>query len=196
MNASSKIKKSIIAIIISLCLIAGAIFGIIFAPKINSVNADYNYGDYNENGYYDKGGVVFYGVKVRLSDGFDVSDGFGVSENEFKLSEEDAVEYTINFDAELNPITVTWTEDDETKTTPITNNEFTLGGKQYYYSESENKIIEVSYWPAYTVVTDSNGKPETIKFGEAVLLEENEAILICFARQDSGAIASSAKVDY
>lgn len=124
MNASSKIKKSIIAIIISLCLIVGAIFGIIFSPKINSVKADYDYGTYNENGYYVKDGVVFYGVKVKVED-------------------------------------------------------YELNG-------------ETPYWPQY----DTNGNLETIKFGEAVLLKENEAILLCFARQGEGAIASSKQVDY
>ena len=127
MKTSSKKRNSIIAIIISLCLIVGAIFGIIFIPKINEVNADdYNYGKYNEEGgYYNLGGVTFYGVKVK---------------------------------------NVTANNSD--------------------------------YWPNYEIV-EENGKPVTIKFGEAVLLKEGEAILICFGRQTddgSGLVKSEDKI--
>ena len=39
-----------------------------------------------------------------------------------------------------------------------------------------------NYWPTYTIVM-KDGKPDFIEFGETVLLKDDEAILICFARQ-------------
>ena len=115
MNEIIKNRRKTFSIIISFFMIFTLIIGIIFIPKINSVKADeYNYGEFNEQGYYILNGVTFYGIKVRVS---------------------------------------------------------------------ENKDEEKSdYWRNYEIVKQ-NDKAVFIKFGETVLLKEDEAILINFARQ-------------
>lgn len=66
MNTSSKTKNTLIAIILSVILMLAAFLTIIFAVKKGNLSADeYNYGEFNEAGYYSLNGVTFYGVKVR-----------------------------------------------------------------------------------------------------------------------------------
>lgn len=111
MNTSSKTKNTLIAIILSVILMLAAFLTVIFAVKKGNLSADeYNYGEFNEAGYYSLNGVTFYGVKVRT------------------------------------------------------------------VSSSE------TYWPSYEIVME-DGKPAIVKFGETILLKEDEAIMLCFARQ-------------
>ena len=66
MNTSSKTKNTLIAIILSVILMLAAFLTVIFAVKKGNLSADeYNYGEFNEAGYYSLNGVTFYGVKVR-----------------------------------------------------------------------------------------------------------------------------------
>lgn len=120
MNTSSKTRNTLIAIILSIVLMLGAFLTVIFLPKTPTVSADeYNYGEFNEAGYYSLNGVTFYGIKIK------------------------------------NVSSTTSGEEDEGTT---------------------------NYWPSYEIVKE-NDKPVVIKFGETVLLKDDEAILICFARQ-------------
>ena len=65
MNNLSK-RNSLIAIIISLVIMLASALGIALFPGFGSVKAaEYNYGEFNENGYYELNGVVFYGVKIK-----------------------------------------------------------------------------------------------------------------------------------
>lgn len=66
MNTSSKTRNTFIAIILSAVLMLGALFLGIFLPKAPTVSADeYNYGEFNEAGYYSLNGVTFYGIKIK-----------------------------------------------------------------------------------------------------------------------------------
>lgn len=125
MNTSSKTRNTFIAIILSAVLMLGALFLGIFLPKAPTVSADeYNYGEFNEAGYYSLNGVTFYGIKIK---------------------------------------------------------------------NVENSLKEGAYWPSYEIVKE-DGKPVVIKFGETALLKEDEAILLCFARQtddESGFVKDS-----
>lgn len=123
MNTSSKTKNTLIAIILSVILMLAAFLTVIFAVKKGNLSADeYNYGEFNEAGYYSLNGVTFYGVKVRKGS----SSG--------------------------------------------------------------------TYWPSYEIVTE-DGKPAIVKFGETILLKEDEAIMLCFARQTDDGENSGLIVD-
>lgn len=123
MNTSSKTKNTLIAIILSVILMLAAFLTIIFAVKKGNLSADeYNYGEFNEAGYYSLNGVTFYGVKVRKGS----SSG--------------------------------------------------------------------TYWPSYEIVME-DGKPAIVKFGETILLKEDEAIMLCFARQTDDGENSGLIVD-
>lgn len=123
MNTSSKTKNTLIAIILSVILMLAAFLTVIFAVKKGNLSADeYNYGEFNEAGYYSLNGVTFYGVKVRKGS----SSG--------------------------------------------------------------------TYWPSYEIVIE-DGKPAIVKFGETILLKEDEAIMLCFARQTDDGENSGLIVD-
>ena len=123
MNTSSKTKNTLIAIILSAILMLAAFLTVIFAVKKGNLSADeYNYGEFNEAGYYSLNGVTFYGVKVRKGS----SSG--------------------------------------------------------------------TYWPSYEIVME-DGKPAIVKFGETILLKEDEAIMLCFARQTDDGNNSGLIVD-
>ena len=123
MNTSSKTKNTLIAIILSVILMLAAFLTVIFSVKKGNLSADeYNYGEFNEAGYYSLNGVTFYGVKVRTVS----SSG--------------------------------------------------------------------AYWPSYEIVME-DGKPAIVKFGETILLNGNEAIMLCFARQTDDGENSGLIVD-
>ena len=123
MNTSSKTKNTLIAIILSVILMLAAFLTVIFAVKKGNLSADeYNYGEFNEAGYYSLNGVTFYGVKVRTVS----SSG--------------------------------------------------------------------AYWPSYEIVME-DGKPAIVKFGETILLKEDEVIMLCFARQTDDGNNSGLIVD-
>lgn len=123
MNTSSKTKNTLIAIILSVILMLAAFLTVIFSVKKSNLSADeYNYGEFNEAGYYSLNGVTFYGVKVRTVS----SSG--------------------------------------------------------------------AYWPSYEIVME-DGKPAIVKFGETILLKEDEAIMLCFARQTDDGNNSGLIVD-
>ncbi|MGN0748800.1 MAG: hypothetical protein ACI4L1_03930 [Christensenellales bacterium] len=169
MKTSSKNRISIISIIVSFMILVGAIFGVAFMPKTQPVQAEeYNYGNFNDSGYYTLNGVVFYAVKVK-----NVKDKLisNISEDE---------KFTINSTEYQFVETRTKVKKGEEVVSDVLNNIFTIDGTSYKISD--NKIYE-NYWADYEIVKDSSGKPETIKFGETVLVESDEAILICFARQ-------------
>ena len=301
MNNLSK-RNSLIAILISLVIMLASAFGLALIPSLDSVKAaEYNYGEFNEKGYYQLNGVVFYGVKIKLTGDEsyqlhktftlgstnytynmedqtityslnDVTQTLQVSNNQFVLS---GTTYTItssgvtqeggepsDFDFTSTYFTigetetkytkytiesssVTWPGDSNSNSANISNYEFTIDGVTYAicdYSvkqisgvvrsfiidgtiyrlvgnqiisetnesyeildntvtingvtwtinentlttgaEGEERTINISsYWPSYEIVKDEDGNIEFVKFGETVLLKEDEALLICFARQ-------------
>lgn len=300
MNNLSK-RNSLIAIIISLVIMLASALGIALFPGFGSVKAaEYNYGEFNENGYYELNGVVFYGVKIKwtgddksyqLHKTFtlgstnytynmedqtityslnDVTQTLQVSNNQFVLS---GTTYTIASSGvtqeggattgftstyftigetetkytkyTIGSSTVTWPGDSNSNSANISNYEFTIDGVTYAicdYSvkqvsgvvrsfiidgtiyrlvgnqiisetnqsyeildntvtingvtwtinentlttgaEGEERTINISsYWPSYEIVKDEDGNIEFVRFGETVLLKEDEAVLICFARQ-------------
>lgn len=235
MNNLSK-RNSLIAIIISLVIMLASALGIALFPGFGSVKAaEYNYGEFNENGYYELNGVVFYGVKIKwtsddksyqLHKTFtlgstnytynmedqtityslnDVTQTLQVSNNQFVLS---GITYTIassgvtqeggattsftstyftigETNYTIGSSTVEWKDNNLDKSAAISNYEFTIDGVTYAICDTNVRQIPSSegYWPSYEIVKDEDGNIEFVKFGETVLLKEDEALLICFARQ-------------
>lgn len=185
MNTSSKTRNTLIAIILSVVLMLSAFLTVIFVVRKNNLSADeYNYGEFNEAGYYSLNGVTFYGVKVRNS--------HSISNNKFKIAN---VEYEIEYSDGV-AIQLKYNEENEEKNIPISNGEFAIGTMQYKIEDNKVKIISSSgtYWPSYEIVME-NGKPAIVKFGETILLREDEAILLCFARQTDDGKNSGLIVD-
>ncbi len=117
MNSVLKKRIILISIIMLLLCSIGILVGFLAYKPIDNVKAEtYNYGEFNEKGYYTLNGVVFYAVKVKIDK--EASQGTG------------------------------------------------------------------EYWPTYEILTKDNGEYEYIKFGETVLLKDDEVILISFARQN------------
>ena len=231
MNNLSK-RNSLIAIIISLVIMLASALGIALFPGFGSVKAaEYNYGEFNENGYYELNGVVFYGVKIKwtgdesyqLHKTFtlgstnytynmqdqtityslnDVTQTLQVSNNQFVIS---GTTYTIassgvtqeggattgftstyftigETNYKIGSSSVTWSDNGSAT---ISNYEFTIDGVTYAICDTNVRQIPSSegYWPSYEIVKDEDGNIEFVRFGETVLLKEDEAVLICFARQ-------------
>ena len=173
MNTSSKTKNTLIAIILSVILMLAAFLTVIFAVKKGNLSADeYNYGEFNEAGYYSLNGVTFYGVKVRNS--------YSISNNKFQIAD---IVYEIEYSGEI-ATQLKYTNQAGNQTIAISNGEFEIGNKKYKIDGNKVKIISSSgtYWPSYEIVTE-DGKPAIVKFGETILLKEDEAIMLCFARQ-------------
>lgn len=197
MNTSSKTRNTLIAIILSVVLMLSAFLTVIFVVRKNNLSADeYNYGEFNEAGYYSLNGVTFYGVKVRNS--------YSISNNKFQIAD---IEYEIVYSGEI-ATQLKYTDQTGSQTIPISNGEFEIGNKKYKIEDNKVKIISSSgtYWPSYEIVME-DGKPAIVKFGETILLKEDEAIMLCFARQtddgnnsglivDAGGAIISKPVDY
>lgn len=185
MNTSSKTKNTLIAIILSVILMLAAFLTVIFAVKKGNLSADeYNYGEFNEAGYYSLNGVTFYGVKVRNS--------YSISNNKFQIAD---IEYEIGYSGEI-ATQLKDTNQAGNKTIAISNGEFEIGNKKYKIDGNKVKIISSSgaYWPSYEIVME-DGKPAIVKFGETILLKEYEAIMLCFARQTDDGENSGLIVD-
>lgn len=185
MNTSSKTKNTLIAIILSVILMLAAFLTVIFAVKKGNLSADeYNYGEFNEAGYYSLNGVTFYGVKVRNS--------YSISNNKFQIAD---IVYEIEYSGEI-ATQLKYTNQAGNQTIAISNGEFEIGNKKYKIDGNKVKIISSSgtYWPSYEIVTE-DGKPEIVKFGETILLKEDEAIMLCFARQTDDGENSGLIVD-
>lgn len=185
MNTSSKTKNTLIAIILSAILMLAAFLTVIFAVKKDNLSADeYNYGEFNEAGYYSLNGVTFYGVKVRNS--------YSISNNKFQIAD---IVYEIEYSGEI-ATQLKYTNQAGNQTIAISNGEFEIGNKKYKIDGNKVKIISSSgtYWPSYEIVTE-DGKPEIVKFGETILLKEDEAIMLCFARQTDDGENSGLIVD-
>lgn len=185
MNTSSKTKNTLIAIILSVILMLAAFLTIIFAVKKGNLSADeYNYGEFNEAGYYSLNGVTFYGVKVRNS--------YSISNNKFQIAD---IVYEIEYSGEI-ATQLKYTNQAGNQTIAISNGEFEIGNKKYKIDGNKVKIISSSgtYWPSYEIVTE-DGKPAVVKFGETILLKEDEAIMLCFARQTDDGENSGLIVD-
>lgn len=173
MNTSSKTKNTLIAIILSVILMLAAFLTVIFAVKKGNLSADeYNYGEFNEAGYYSLNGVTFYGVKVRNS--------YSISNNKFQIAD---IVYEIEYSGEI-ATQLKYTNQAGNQTIAISNGEFEIGNKKYKIDGNKVKIISNSetYWPSYDIVME-DGKPAIVKFGETILLKEDESIMLCFARQ-------------
>lgn len=174
MKASSKKRVSIISVIISMLILLGTILCVTYIPKVENVQADqYNYGNLNDDGYYTLNGVTFYAVKVKNVKGKKVSDitdeKFTIGTTEFILTE-----------------TRTKVKKGEEIVADVVNNSFTIDGVTYTIKEDaiyEEDANYDKYWADYEIVKDAKGKPITIKFGETVLVGEDESIMLCFARQ-------------
>lgn len=185
MNTSSKTKNTLIAIILSVILMLAAFLTVIFAVKKGNLSADeYNYGEFNEAGYYSLNGVTFYGVKVRNS--------YSISNNKFQIAD---IEYEIGYSGEI-ATQLKYTNQAGNQTIAISNGEFEIGNKKYKIDGNKVKIISSSgaYWPSYEIVME-DGKPAIVKFGETILLKEDEAIMLCFARQTDDGNNSGLIVD-
>lgn len=185
MNTSSKTKNTLIAIILSVILMLAAFLTVIFAVKKGNLSADeYNYGEFNEAGYYSLNGVTFYGVKVRNS--------YSISNNKFQIAN---IEYEIEYSGEI-ATQLKYTNQAVNQTIAISNGEFEIGNKKYKIDGNKVKIISSSgaYWPSYEIVME-DGKPAIVKFGETILLKEDEAIMLCFARQTDDGENSGLIVD-
>lgn len=185
MNTSSKTKNALIAIILSVILMLAAFLTVIFAVKKGNLSADeYNYGEFNEAGYYSLNGVTFYGVKVRNS--------YSISNNKFQIAD---IEYEIEYSGEI-ATQLKYTNQAGNQTIAISNGEFEIGNKKYKIDGYKVKIISSSgaYWPSYEIVME-DGKPAIVKFGETILLKEDEAIMLCFARQTDDGNNSGLIVD-
>lgn len=185
MNTSSKTKNTLIAIILSVILMLAAFLTVIFAVKKGNLSADeYNYGEFNEAGYYSLNGVTFYGVKVRNS--------YSISNNKFQIAD---IVYEIEYSGEI-ATQLKYTNQAGNQTIAISNGEFEIGNKKYKIEGNKVKIISSSgtYWPSYDIVME-DGKPAIVKFGETILLEDNEAIMLCFARQTDDGETSGLIVD-
>lgn len=185
MNTSSKTKNTLIAIILSVILMLAAFLTVIFSVKKSNLSADeYNYGEFNEAGYYSLNGVTFYGVKVRNS--------YSISNNKFQIAD---IEYEIEYSGEI-ATQLKYTNQAGNQTIAISNGEFEIGNKKYKIDGNKVKIISSSgtYWPSYEIVME-DGKPAIVKFGETILLKEYEAIMLCFARQTDDGENSGLIVD-
>lgn len=185
MNTSSKTKNTLIAIILSVILMLAAFLTVIFAVKKGNLSADeYNYGEFNEAGYYSLNGVTFYGVKVRNS--------YSISNNKFQIAD---IVYEIEYSGEI-ATQLKYTNQAGNQTIAISNGEFEIGNKKYKIDGNKVKIISSSgtYWPSYEIVIE-DGKPAIVKFGETILLKEDEAIMLCFARQTDDGENSGLIVD-
>lgn len=185
MNTSSKTKNTLIAIILSVILMLAAFLTVIFAVKKGNLSADeYNYGEFNEAGYYSLNGVTFYGVKVRNS--------YSISNNKFQIAD---IVYEIEYSGEI-ATQLKYTNQAGNQTIAISNGEFEIGNKKYKIDGNKVKIISSSgtYWPSYEIVME-DGKPAIVKFGETILLKDYEAIMLCFARQTDDGENSGLIVD-
>ncbi len=193
MNTSSKTKNTLIAIILSVILMLAAFLTVIFAVKKGNLSADeYNYGEFNEAGYYSLNGVTFYGVKVRnvgnryeqytiAKDSEDNKDKLTINNIQYEIVYSDNVATHLEY-----------TENNEKKTISISNNEFTIGTMQYRIEGTH--VSGLMYWPSYDIVME-DGKPAIVKFGETILLKDYEAIMLCFARQTDDGKNSGLIVD-
>lgn len=185
MNTSSKTKNTLIAIILSVILMLAAFLTVIFAVKKGNLSADeYNYGEFNEAGYYSLNGVTFYGVKVRNS--------YSISNNKFQIAD---IVYEIEYSGEI-ATQLKYTNQAGNQPIAISNGEFEIGKKKYKIEDNKVKIISSSetYWPSYDIVME-DGKPAIVKFGETILLKDYEAIMLCFARQTDDGENSGLIVD-
>lgn len=181
MNTSSKTKNTLIAIILSVILMLAAFLTVIFAVKKGNLSADeYNYGEFNEAGYYSLNGVTFYGVKVRSVENryeqYTIDKGSEGNKDKLTINN---IQYEIVYSDNV-ATHLEYTENNEKKTISISNNEFTIGTMQYRIEGT--RVSGLMYWPSYEIVME-DGKPAIVKFGETILLKGNEAILLCFARQ-------------
>ena len=125
MNNLSK-RNSLIAIIISLVIMLASALGIALFPGFGSVKAaEYNYGEFNENGYYELNGVVFYGVKIKWT-------GDDKSYQLHKTFTLGSTNYTYNMEDQ----TITYSLNDVTQTLQVSNNQFVLSGTTYTIASS------------------------------------------------------------
>lgn len=137
MNTSSKTKNTLIAIILSVVLMLAAFLTVIFSVKKGNLSADeYNYGEFNEAGYYSLNGVTFYGVKVRNS--------HSISNNKFKIANiEYEIKYTDPIPAKANQFTYA-----KIGTISIENNKFTIDRVEYqikFAEEDPSLAIQITY---------------------------------------------------
>ncbi|MCI6573316.1 MAG: hypothetical protein MSA34_03050, partial [Firmicutes bacterium] len=193
MNTSSKTKNTLIAIILSVILMLAAFLTVIFAVKKGNLSADeYNYGEFNEAGYYSLNGVTFYGVKVRSVENryeqYTIDKGSEGNKDKLTINN---IQYEIVYSDNV-ATHLEYTENNEKKTISISNNEFTIGTMQYRIEGT--RVSGLMYWPSYEIVME-DGKPAIVKFGETILLKGNEAIMLCFARQTDDGENSGLIVD-
>lgn len=65
------------------------------------------------------------------------------------------------------------------------NGYYSLDGVAFYAIKVKNvEYTEGEYYPTYDLSLDSEGKIQYVKYGETVLLEEGESLMLSFARQD------------
>lgn len=96
MKTLSKKRNIVIAILMSLALMASALVGTLLSLQTNKVEAEtYNYGTFNSAGYYKLDDVVFYAIKVKTIEGSKTTSlDINVSvSNQFELS---GVTYTLD----------------------------------------------------------------------------------------------------
>lgn len=188
MNTSIKRKNLIIAICLTLILILGTVFAFIFMPK--KVSADsYNYGQFNEVGYYSLDGVTFYGVKIKQSTS-KTYDCYPITDAKFTIG---IMQYTI--DSLVTPEKVTW---NSSGSADISNDgTFKIGLFSCLIDDMSNPAnVSYSQTKDVTVTTDDEGNQSflikeityTISYDS-----ENNQIVITYKDEETSDIDNESK---
>ena len=173
MKYLAKNKNLIIAIMLSIIL-AVAGFLTIFLTRSQQVDAADNYGEFNKNGYYSLDGVVFYAIKVKNVKYYGTnSSNFNIKNGTISISGEEIYK---NLKGEY------WAK--------IANVETNIS--EYFESFKE---LTFSYYPTYDLSLDSEGNIQFVKYGDTVLLDEGESLMLSFARQKDSIVSGGIKPD-
>lgn len=191
MKYLAKNKNLIIAIMLSIIL-AVAGFLTIFLTRSQQVDAADNYGALNENGYYSLDGVAFYAIKVKNVK-YQAKSQFGE-------------------DGDLT-LTITKKSGGDISNVNYNNIYKCLDGTFYYSTNGANfeeinatakksdasaiNLAEIAYeyYPTYDLSLDSEGKIQYVKYGDTVLLDEGESLMLSFARQKDSIVSGGIKPD-
>lgn len=163
MKYLAKNKNLIIAIILSIILAVAGFLTIFLTMPQPEVDAADNYGVFNEKGYYSLDGVAFYAIKVKNV------KYYGTNSRIYTVDNKDIQGTSIyrNLKGEY------FVKTDSPTDTNITE----------YFEDFEN--LTYSYYPTYELSLDSEGNIQFVKYGDTVLLEEDESLMLAFARQEN-----------
>lgn len=189
MKYLAKNKNLIIAIILSIIL-AVAGFLTIFFTNQNQVSAEDNYGTFNENGYYSLDGVAFYAIKVKNVK-YQAKPQFGKDGKTHltltitKKSGGDIP--NVNYNTIYKCLDGTFYY----STNGTNFEEINATAKKSGDSAINLAEIEYEYYPTYDLSLDSEGKIQYVKYGDTVLLEKGESLMLSFARQEESKVTDA-----